>query len=306
MGGVANLSALSVLTANLGDVIQPRVISATPSSPTVVRVAFDDEMANNSQLVSKANYQFQPTGGGAVVDVLAVIPEATTYPTYVDVTTTEHTDNEGYTVIVSNVTDRYLNAIDPAHDDASYTGQGTLPQLSSAEVRTSTKLRVHFSEEMMLNSALTTPGNYSLTPITPGAAPLFISDIETPAGDNYPDYVDLIISEMTDGATYELVVSNAGPTDRALNTVDPAADTDQFVGVGVPPSVLQVIAVGPNRVDVVFNEPMADNADIRDPAKYQWDNGLSTVQVLDFDQETVQLVTGDQTEGLLYTLTITN
>ena len=49
---------------------------------------------------------------------------------------------------------------------------------------------------------------------------------------------------------------------------------------------------------------MKDNIDIRDATNYVWDNGLVTLSVLDFDNDTVKLATSEQVEGLLYQLTI--
>src|SRR5690606_1945078 len=101
--------------------------------------------------------------------------------------------------------------------------------------------------------------------LTPGAATPYVQSVEVPEGITYPTYIDLLVSEMTIGASYEVVVSTAGPTDRALNTVDPAGNTAAFSGVGANPLVSRVEAVGRNRADVIFNEPMRSNADIRDP-----------------------------------------
>lgn len=177
--------------------------------------------------------------------------------------------------------------------------------MSSVEVLSSTSIRLHFNEDMIKDSALLSPSNYALTPITPGAAPLFFTSVEAPEGDNFPDYVDIAVSEMTDGASYQAEVSTSGPTDKDSNFVDPLHNTANFTGEGDPPTVSSVVPISTNRVDVVFNEPMKDNTDIRDPSNYSWDNGLTTLSVLDVVDETVQLVTGDQTPGTLYTLTIT-
>jgi hypothetical protein len=90
----------------------------------------------------------------------------------------------------------------------------------------------------------------------------------------------------------------------ARNHVDAGAYTASFTGDGDTPTVKLLIPQGANRVDVVFNEPMEDNTDIRNPAKYSFDNGLTVVSVLEFDNDTVKLATSDQTPGTLYTLTI--
>lgn len=178
------------------------------------------------------------------------------------------------------------------------------PKVTGAEARDENTIRVSFDQEMTLDSELLDVGNYSPSPITPGAAPLFVSSVSAESV-TYPTYVDLTVSEMTDAASYELSVSDAGPVSRNLETVDPLENTASFTGIGSPPEISQVVAIGPNRVDVIFNESMTDNADIRDPGNYQWDGGLITAQVLNFSQDTVQLATSDQEEGKLYTLTVT-
>lgn len=282
----------------------PEVVSAVAQDPNTVRVTFDSPMLNDADLNNPANYSIAAGAGAATVSVTAVTPEAVGNPTYVDLTTGEHTNGKTYTCEVNNVSDSGSTPINPAANSDDYTGIGGLPQLASVERVSSTRLRLHFNEELIKNAALLNPANYALTPITPGAAPLFFTTITPPDGDNFPAYVDIICSEMTDGASYEATVSTSGPTDRALNTIDPGAATVGFTGLGTPPAVANVIAISANRVDVVFDETMKDNADIRDPSNYAWDNGLSTLSVLDVVGDTVQLVTSDQTEGQLYTLTI--
>jgi hypothetical protein len=77
-----------------------------------------------------------------------------------------------------------------------------------------------------------------------------------------------------------------------------------YVGIGDAPSIKQVLAVSPNRVDVVFNENMKSTPEILDPSRYTWSGGLSTLDVLELDGDTVKLVTTDQTTGAIYDLTI--
>jgi len=302
--GDGSMDAVSGLSGTLGDLVLPEVVSATPLGPTTVRVTFDTPMLDNTNLNDPSNYTFTPEAGGAAVSGTGVTPEAVPNPTYVDVETIEHTDGIDYTVEVNNVQSQYNNDINTGLNTAVYNGIGDLPQLAAVEVLSSTRIKLTFSEEMILNGALTSPSNYSVTPVTPGAAPVFFTEVETPIGDNFPIEVELPISEMTDGATYNVAVNTAGPTDRALNTMDPGSNNLNFIGEGVAPGLLRIVPISSNRVDVVFNEPMDDNSDIRDPANYTWDNGLSTLNVLDVVSDTVQLVTSEQAEGTLYTLTI--
>lgn len=168
---------------------------------------------------------------------------------------------------------------------------------------TSTKVRVTFDRGMLNNTALKNVGNYSISPQTPGAANLYLSSVE-PENKTYPTFVDIITSEMTDGAMYQGMVSSYGPIDPEGVPVDANNNTYSYVGSGDLPTISQVIAISKNRVDVVFTENMKDNPDIRNPENYEFDNGLITLEVLDMEADTVKLVTTDQTPGVLYTLII--
>lgn len=180
------------------------------------------------------------------------------------------------------------------------------PTLVSVDVKSSVLIRLNFSEEMILNSDLIDPNNYTVEPITPGAAPVFFTEVITPEDDDFPIWVELPLSEMTDGDTYEVTVSATGPVNRTFETMDSANNSTQYTGKGVFPSIDRAESVGANRADIIFTELMEDNASIRDETKYTWDNGLTTLSVLDVVGDIVKLVTSEQTEGILYTLTIAN
>lgn len=179
-----------------------------------------------------------------------------------------------------------------------------LVEVSTIVAISSTRVRITFDRPMKKDAALLAAFNYSIVPITAGAVTIVINEIE-PENTAQPEFVDAITSEMTDGATYEGAVSATGPTDVGGTPVDPANNDAQFTGIGDAPTVSQVISQGENRADVVYSETMRDTPGIRDPARYTWDNGLTTLSVLELDGATVKLVTGDQAEGVLYTLTIT-
>ena len=171
------------------------------------------------------------------------------------------------------------------------------------EAITSTRIRITFDRPMLKDAALLNKYNYQVSPITPGAATIFVSEVE-PQNRIKPEFVDLIISEMTDGATYRCEVNPDGPTDPEGVPLSPGDSTYDYTGIGIAPTVSQVIAVSENRIDVVFSETMRDNDDIKDPSKYSFDGGLSVIDVLEFDGTTAKLVTSDQASGYLYTLTI--
>lgn len=284
--------------------ILPTVLSVVPSSPTVLRMTFDEPMLNNAALVDPANYAVASLGAGVPIAMQSVVAEAVTFPTYVDLTTTEHTDAESYEASVSGITSQLGESIDPLFDTGAYTGIGLEPRVSSAIAINATKVRVTFDEPMDKNGTeLGNPLNYTVVP-TAGGASVFVSLVTLPVGVN-PSFVELVITEMTDGEAYEVAVNSTGPIrDAAFNPLDNAFDTAAFTGAGDAPVLLRVVPISNTRVDVIFSETMKDNADIRDQSNYVWDNGLVTLSVLDFDGDTVKLATSEQVEGLLYQLTI--
>lgn len=279
-------------------------VSAAPQSQTVLRVSFTEPMPNDAALVLATNYVITEPLAAIPLHISGITPEAVAEPTYVDLAVNEMTDGALYTLVVSNLADIYANAIDGADASATFTGDGTKPSLLSAVATTANRIRLTFDEALKEDSALTSIIGYAITPVTAGASPVYVEDVIVP---DIPavTYVDLVVSEMTNGATYQARVSTTiGPTDAALNHVDGTAYTYNFTGTGSIPIVKQLIAQGANRIDVVFSEDMEDNADIRNTAKYSFDNGLSVLAVLEFTKDTVKLSTTDQTPGTLYTLTI--
>lgn len=182
----------------------------------------------------------------------------------------------------------------------------TPPRVLGAVAINSLKIRVTFDQPMAKNSLLTALSSYLIFPLDSDTANVFINSAEAEAVD-FPSYVDLNTTEMTGGKLYRLVVeSGAGaPQSRYGTPLNAIADTADFTGIGVRPTIKSVVAQSANRVDVIFSEPMFDNDAIRDADRYVFDNGLTVTSVLEVSGDTVKLATTDQVAGLLYTLTIT-
>jgi hypothetical protein len=285
----------------------PQVASAVALSSTSARVTFNEGMLANAALSDVGNYIVLPDLGGVSATVVTVIPEAVANPTYVDLLfAAEMTDGVDYTVTVNTaVADAVGNTLNPLNTQAEFVGLGVQPTLESVELLDDgRRVRFHFDEPMLRSAALSSIGSYGFSVLTPGASAIFVESVTVPDTPTHPEYVDVNVSEMTIGASYEAVVSTSGPTDRSLNTVDPVGATAPFTGVGTNPTVLRVEAISQNRVDIIFSEAMKSNADIRDASRYTWDNGLVTLEVLDVVVDTVKLVTSDQASGTLYNLTI--
>lgn len=180
-----------------------------------------------------------------------------------------------------------------------------MASVASAVALTSRLVRVTFGQNMAKNNLLTDPNNYMITEGL-NAAPVYVQSVRSDP-DATPEYVDLITSEMTNGADYTAEVNpgDGGPVDTEGDNIG-ELNSAAFVGKGDAPTITQVQAIGTNRVDVKFSESMLGNADIRDASRYSFNNGLTVLEVLQVSGDTVKLLTSDQTPGTLYTLTINN
>lgn len=190
--------------------------------------------------------------------------------------------------------------------EAASTALGRLVELVeviSADMIASGRIRVTFDRGMKKDAKLYNRLNYAITPISPGAVAPYVEEVETPDV-TAPEYVDLITSEHTDGATYDVVVNAYGPVGVDYLRVDETRNTKSYVGVGDTPDIDSVVAISENRVDVIFTENMTINDDIKNSSKYSFDNGLSILSVLEVVGDTVKLVTSDQVPGTIYTLTV--
>lgn len=273
----------------------PKVTSASPVDGVMVDVVFDQAMDQTGDFIEPASYAIP---GHAVQSV--AIPAADTARLTI---LPEQLTGAALSVTVNDQLENLTaETMDLGFLSAAFVGAGDHPTVVSAEPVSPTKIRVNFSEPMK-KTTLGAVAAYTLTPITPGAAPLYFTGIDVP-GATLPEFVEIPCSEMTDGATYRVEVA-ATVKDLAGNGIDPGGDSDDFTGLGQAPTVKELRAIGKNRVDVVFDEAMKDNADIRDAGRYAFSGGLSTVAVLDVVGDTVKLVTDDQTPEALYDLTIT-
>ena len=277
---------------------RPSVDAATAVDGVIIEVTFNEAM-NTTDLAQESNYDIDESLGAGVateVDSIDVISDRSVWIWL----TVPMTIGETYRVTVSNVRDLANNEIGTANW-ADVIGVAIQTKLSQVEVLSETLLRAHFDKPMDRNDLLVL-SYYTFSAVSPGAATLYLQRA-TPPLDTYPTYVDLTISEMTDGKTYNLELS-LSMKDKWGNPISDSFNDKDFDGIGESPTVSQVIALSENRAQVVFSEVMRDNADLRDPAKYSFDKGLTVVSVLEVEGANVTLVTSDQTPNELYTLTV--
>jgi len=180
------------------------------------------------------------------------------------------------------------------------------PGIASVVAVNSTKVRITFDNQMTDDVALIDLDNYTITP-TGFGVPVYKISMEA-EGVTYPNYVDITISEMTDGQIYQAEIETAadGPIDRYGDNIDVSKSTETFTGVGEKPEIKYVEALSETSAKVVFTEAMEDNTKIRDETNYSFDNGLTISEITSVSGDSVFFKTSEQTPGLLYTLTITS
>lgn len=169
------------------------------------------------------------------------------------------------------------------------------------------RIRVLFPERVRSDTpgttsatyALTEPASYQINPLSTGAADVFVLSVSIPVGQSNPNNIDLKVTEMTEGADYELVIVG-----KLLSVNDEPSGTAPtgFQGKGDAPRILLVVATGRNTVEVRFSEAIRDNAAARDVNNYRFDNGLVATEVVAVLGNVVVLKTTTQASGQLYNM----
>lgn len=267
-------------------------INSVFGSTNTVQVEWDEDMTLDGELYNPANYTI--TGR----TVLAVNPDSVRsvhleiYP--------EIAEADFFWLQVSPaITDIFGASTPDGSRFVQFGGSATLPEVSAAVMPETGRVRVTFSEPLMRTAELEDPTQWSVEPVTPGAALVTVQEVRINNAPN-PAFVDLLVTDVTHGATYAVGVSTL--KDAVGNVGNGGAS---FTGVASRPTVKQVKALTARTVEVEFSEPMKDNADLRNPAKYTWSGGLVTLAVLSVDAEKVTLSTSEQAADTVYTLTVT-
>lgn len=186
---------------NLDGHFTTKVLVTTPtgvSEPTTVRVYFDRAMEKNAALINPSNYSITPdTVDGINVTVVSVSPEDVDEPTYVDLTVSEFTDSELYSMNVDGPVDTENIPMDPLQADYSLLGQGKAPTVSSLISLSLNSFEITFSETMYENPFIKDSSNYS-----------FDKGLQVLAVSYQDNKVILTTSEQTPGEIYTLTISS--------------------------------------------------------------------------------------------------
>ena len=287
-GNTVSASAKSATFTGIG--VAPQVQGAFATTSTSITVGFSEPMLNNAALVNAANYAFT---GGVAASSVAVL-NATT----VTVTVSEMKQSQSYTLTVSTSgpTDTAGNTVSGSANTAVFTGVGVAPSVLTATANSSTLVRIVYSEPMANDPALTTPGNYAFTG---GLAAQSVTRIDAST-------VDVTVSAMQTGVNYTVTVSTSGPADVAGNTLNPAANTAVFTGVGQKPQVVYATVISATKIRVTFTQAMQVNLALTTPGNYTFDNGLTASSVIQTagSPTQVDVTTNSMTGDVAYTVSV--
>lgn len=271
-------------------VLGTTVSSITVLSSTSVRLNLAGSVASDATWATAGNFTIT-SGTGAAVTVSSAAASGNPGSS-ITLTTSEHTNGATYTVAWSGLTN-------VTSSSTTYTGQGVAPTISSATFTAAQTMRVTFSEVVTNNAALTTVGNYTLTP-TAGAGfnPTTVTRISSTV-------VDLTVDRSLGAATGTLAIANV--TDHPGNALSPSS-SNVTAYTAAPDGVVGRLEGGASFVRVLLNSPV-----FRDVATWVG----SSVTISPYLRATyhgvdaspanwVDFVTSDSSAGVDYTIAVTD
>lgn len=205
----------------LGVSFPPRVSSATAITAYTLDVLFSEDMKNDAALTTPGNYTF--TAG--LLSSLATRQDART----VRVTVNEMQGSAPYVVTVANVRDLANNVVDPAHDDAAFSGIGDPPRLETGVTFETDYSFFIFYSEVVRPTEAQTKTNYTLLPS------LNIAGVVKITGTKYRITT---VNPQELGILYGLEVNNVH--DLAGNNIDPLHNSLTFSGHVMTPPLLYI------------------------------------------------------------------
>lgn len=141
--------------------IRAKIKKVTPITPTKLRVEFGGKTIINSALVDPGSYIISTVTPGAanVVINFVELPFGQSNPSYVEIETSEHTDNNEYNLSISEDIIGYEIDFSKWYD-VNYIGLGESPTVSLVLATAKDQVYVYFSENMKDNSSIRDTNNY--------------------------------------------------------------------------------------------------------------------------------------------------
>lgn len=213
------------------------------------------------------------------------------------------TDKQGYFLYASDDTDPANGTI------RMYLIQQASPQLVSTSTTSPTTVTATYNKEVKhINSAnaddALNAANYVLS--SGSGVPRTVLSVSLVS--TTPTVVSLLLDgELTNGVTYTCVVSNV--EDLVGDVIDPLHNSATFVGTSALPQVSSASATLVNKVRLLFDKAMDNNADLINPANYIFTGPtpLTAFSVTRIDATTVDITVVEyMNNGGSYTVTVSN
>lgn len=177
--------------------VAPEVSGAELDSAGFLVVTFDEDMYDETALVSRLNYIIVCNTSGAAAAFVKSVKRVSA--TQVRLEISETTTGASYTVACGNVRDVYFNPINLAANDANFTGAGTTPRITLVKAVGPNRVDVVFSEAMLDTADLRDVSRYAFS----GG----LSVISAMPDRSDPRVVQLVTSEWVANVEYTLTIT---------------------------------------------------------------------------------------------------
>jgi hypothetical protein len=156
---------------------------------------------------------------------------------------------------------------------------------------------VDFGATMKDDANLVDPASYALAPAGGIGVPVSISGVTR----LNPTTIRLEVSLGTNNQPYQFTVVGGVRLATGESIIGAGA---AYLAEVLPPTVTAARATSSTTVEVTFSRPMTSNADLVDPTKYRFTDGLFAAAVERTGAATVVVTTSKQIEGVTYALRV--
>ena len=165
--------------------------------------------------------------------------------------------------------------------------------------------RVYFTQPCLDDANLRNPEYYSIVHADSYLVGFLDVYSVTPEDTEFPTYVDLECSDLTDGKIYELTITDGKLSNfDQSKTIDAPNNVAEYEGVSIFPQMIDLQATSERTMLVTFNKDMSPTDPLFNPSAYTFTGGLIVYEVVRISPGVVELRTSKQTPSVLYELTV--
>lgn len=127
----------------------------------------------------------------------------------------------------------------------------------------------------------------------------------TPEDTEFPTYVDLECSDLTDGKVYLLTITSDKVLDSSeTKYITAPNNAAEYDGVSIFPQMVDLQSTSEQTMLVTFNKDMSPTDPLFNPSAYTFTGGLIVYEVVRISPGVMELRTSKQTPSVLYELTV--